>query len=159
MEKQEIQYVNAAGKFAGTVKQPGNGWLGETNSGTEFVRVPIIVDAGPEAGKEIVWRGYTSEKARQKTLETLNDVFGKGWTFASLFSGKVTWAGTKVSVTVKAEEYNGETRYKAQWLNQATKPQEVSGTTLDILDNALANIRGGSTPAPAKDLDGDDIPF
>lgn len=157
MEKQEIQYVNAAGKFAGTVKQPGNGWLGETNSGTEFVRVPILIDAGPEAGKEIVWRGYTSEKARQKTLETLNDVFGKGWTFAGLFTGKVTWAGTKVSVTVKAEEYNGETRYKAQWLNPATKPQEVSGNTVDTLDRALAALR--SPESVELDCDGEPMRF
>jgi hypothetical protein len=161
MEKQEIQYVNAEGKFLGTVKQPGNGWLGESNGGSEFVRVPIIVDAGPEAGKEIVWKGYTTEKARRRTLETLNDVFGTDWTFAGLITNKVQWAGTLVSVSVKAEEYNGETRYKAQWLNPAQKPVEAS--TVDSLDRALAAIRSGAVPAvvaaAAADVEGDEIPF
>lgn len=160
MEKQEIQYVNAEGKFLGTVKQPGNGWLGESNGGSEFVRVPIIVSDGPEAGKEIVWKGYLTERARKRTLETLNDVFGVGWTFAALFTGKVSWAGTQLSVSVKGEEYNGEMRYKAQWLNPVQKKVEAS--TVDSLDRALAAIRSGAVPAvvaAAADVEGDEIPF
>lgn len=166
MNKPEKQYVNAAGRFLAVVKAPGNGWLGETQSGKQFIRVPLLVtEEGPQKDREVVWQGYLTDAAEERTLKTLNDLFGPGWTFDALFAGKVTWAGTPVSVTVAEEEYNGEARYKAKWINPPTRKQEIEEDEVQGWDKKLAGIRG-SAPAPAaapamktKTEDGDDIPF
>lgn len=162
MNKPEKQYVNAAGRFLAVVKAPGNGWLGETNSGKQFIRVPLIVtEEGPQKDREVVWQGYLSEAAEERTMKTLNDLFGADWTFDGLFAGKATWAGTPVSVTVAEEEYNGEPRFKAKWINPPTRKQEIEQDEVADWDKTLAAIRG-TAPAPAmktKTEEGDDIPF
>ena len=166
MNKPEKQYVNAAGRFLAVVKAPGNGWLGESSTGKQFMRVPLIVtEEGPQKGREVVWLGYMNGDNSERTTKTLNDLFGPGWTFDALFAGKVTWAGTPVSVTVAEEEYNGEARYKAKWINPPTRKQEIEEDEVQGWDKKLAGIRG-SAPAPAAapamkttTEDGDDIPF
>ena len=72
----DTQYVDAEGRFVCTVKRPGNGWFDETKSGTPFIRIPCIVsEPGDQEGKEIVWRGYLSEKAKPRTVEALIKAF------------------------------------------------------------------------------------
>lgn len=163
MNKPEKQYVNAEGKYLAKVKTPGNGWLGETSSGTRFVRVPVVVtDEGPQQGREVVWYGYLSEAAEDRTVKTLNEIFGLGWTFDALFAGRVSWAGALVSVTVVAEQKDGKTYYNAKWLNPPIKKAEIEEEEVQRWDKKLAAIRG-TAPAPAamktKTEDGDDIPF
>lgn len=154
------QYITAAGRFAGKVKAPGNGWLGETDKGNRFVRVPVIVtDEGDQQNREGVWQGYLTDKAQERTLRTLDDVFGKEWTFDALHAGNVDWPGTHVKITVEEEEYNGEVRHKIRWLNPAVKKADVEQDEVTALNNILAAIRG-SAPAPATTADDkDDIPF
>lgn len=168
MEKQDKQYVNAEGKFLGTVKRPGNGWLGmEAKSGSEFVRVPVVIaDEGEQKGKEIVWKGYLTEKATERTLKTLDDIFGSGWTMQQLEDQAVpNWVGTEVRVTVQGEEYNGEMRFKIKWLNPVKAPAvAMEVDRIKALDAKLAEVRGGA-PAPVApvakthDAEGDEIPF
>lgn len=164
MEKQDRQYVNAEGKFLATVKRPGNGWLGmEAKSGSEFVRVPVVIaDEGDQKGKEIVWKGYLTEKATERTLKTLDDIFGTGWTMQQLEDQSVqNWVGTEVRVTVQGEEYNGETRFKIKWLNPIKAPAvAMEADRIKALDAKLAEIRGGApTPAAKPSTETDDIPF
>lgn len=164
MEKQDKQYVNAEGKFVGKVKRPGNGWIGMEASGSEFVRVPVLItDEGEQKGREIVWKGYLTEKATERTCRTLDDLFGTGWTMQQLEDQSVqNWVGTEVRVTVQGEEYNGEMRYKARWLNPMKAPAvAMEADRIKALDAKLAEIRGGS-PAPAvakPSTETDDIPF
>lgn len=161
MEKQDRQYVNAEGKFLATVKRPGNGWMGMEASGSEFVRVPLLIaDEGEQKGREIVWKGYLTEKARMRTLQTLDDLFGQNWTFETLAMGQVDWAGKEVRVTVAGEEYNGETRYKAKWLNpSAPAAAKVEPAAVGKLDAVLQDIRKGLAAAFAPAKGADDIPF
>lgn len=162
MEKQDKQYLNAAGKFTARVKAPGNGWMDRTDSGSEFVRIPVLVEEGEQAGREAVWRGYLTEKAKLRTLQTLDDIFGKEWNFEMLAAGKVPWAGTLVRITVEEEDYNGEPRYKIKWLNPAAKAAKVEQTAVGKLDAELRALRGGAPAAPAvktHDAEGDEIPF
>lgn len=159
MEKQDKQYLNAAGKFTARVKAPGNGWMDRTDSGSEFVRIPVLVEEGEQAGREAVWRGYLTEKARLRTLQSLDDIFGKEWNFEMLAAGKVPWAGTLVRITVEEEDYNGESRFKIKWLNPAAKAVELE---VSKLDEELKALRGGVAVAPVAkthDAEGDEIPF
>lgn len=161
MEKQDKQYVNAAGKFLATVKAPGNGWLGEEKTGSEFVRVPVVVsEEGDQKGREVVWKGYLTEKAKLRTIQVLDEIFGTEWNFDLLAAGKVAWAGTEVRIVTEEEEYNGEVRYKAKWLNPAAKAAKVEPKAVGKLDAMLADIRKGLTEvfAPAKGQE-DGIPF
>ena len=110
----ETQYVDAEGKFLCTVKRPGNGWLDETKTGTPFIRIPCIVsEPGDQEHKEIVWRGYLSEKAKPRTVETLIAAFDWDGNWDDL-----NFDGIQVLIVTEAEEYNGETRIKARWLNR-----------------------------------------
>lgn len=116
---EQTKYVTSAGQFIAKVKQPGNGWLGKTKKGTDFIRLPLLIDdpASDQHGREIVWQGWLSEKAVKRTCETLDDAFGKEWDIASLSSGKSPFLGQKCRITVEAEEYNGEATFKIKWLN------------------------------------------
>jgi hypothetical protein len=122
------RYVTAEGKYIAKVKQPGNGWLGKTKTGTDFIRLPLLIDdpASDQHGREIVWQGWLSEKAVKRTCDTLDDAFGKEWDIKSLDAGKSPFLGQKCRITVEAEEYNGEARLKIKWLN----PLEGAAETL-----------------------------
>lgn len=118
-ELAQDRYVTAEGKYIAKVKAPGNGWLGTTKTGTEFIRVPLLIDdqKSDQNGREIVWQGWLSEKAIKRTCDTLDECFGKDWDIKSLSTGKSPFLGQKCKITVEAEEYNGEQRFKIKWLN------------------------------------------
>lgn len=170
MEKPNKQYVSREGSFAAKVKKPGNGWLGFTASGKDFVRVPVVVtDPGDQQGAEAVWTGYLTESAVERTMKVLNDVFGLGWNMTALDAQTVDWEGRDCRVTVGAEEYNGETRYKIKWLNPATGTAvAMEEDRLKALEAKLREVRGGTAEKVIKavvvdevftDADGDEIPF
>ena len=101
MNKPEKQYVNAAGRFLAVVKAPGNGWLGETNSGKQFIRVPLIVtEEGPQKDREVVWQGWLSEAAIGRTTKALDEAFGREWDIRSLAEGRSCFVGKLCRITV-----------------------------------------------------------
>jgi hypothetical protein len=161
----ENRYVNESGRYLCKVKAPGNGWIGLSGSGSEFIRIPLLVtDAGSQEGREIVWRGYLTEAAARRTIQTLDDCFGKNWDIKSLASGAASFAGQMARITVDSEEYNGETRHKVKWLNPAemAPKNEVDATVIEALAERVAKIdRGDDVKAPTKPTPktSDDIPF
>lgn len=170
MNKPEKQYVNAEGRYLCKVKQPGNGWLGESSTGKEFIRIPLIVqDAGDQHGREIVWQGWLSEAAIGRTTKALDEAFGREWDIRSLAEGRSSFVGKLCRITVAAEDYNGETRFKIKWLNPAESSAPESGLSaekIDELARRFATIeRAGESvaapkPAAAKPVsEQDDIPF
>jgi len=163
-ENNEDKYVSKAGKYLCKVKRPGNGWLDETKSGTPFIRIPCIVTepALDQDGKEIVWRGYLSEKAKPRTVEALTKAFDWNGDWDDL-----NFEGIDVIIVAEEEEWNGETRVKAKWLNRlSNKAAEAKAAEIA----ARLKAEDGVTPAPAKqdkapakpadqELEDDDIPF
>ena len=125
---EQSKYVTSAGKFIAKVKHPGNGWLGKTKTGTDFIRLPLLIDdpASDQHGREIVWQGWLSEKAAARTAKALDEAFGREWDIASLSSGKSPFLNQRCKITVEAEEYNGEARFKIKWIN----PLEGAAETL-----------------------------
>lgn len=170
------KYIDAVGNFLCTVKRPPNGWLDETQGGTPFIRIPCIVtEECDQKGKEIVWRGYLSEKAKPRTVESLIRAFDWDGDWDDLDS----FAGIEVIIVTEEEEYNGETRIKAKWLNSLTNKAKQ-----EVADRLLARMKaedaGHSTSAPKtpskaesakakamsskatpkdEELEDDDIPF
>jgi hypothetical protein len=150
------RYVTAEGKYIAKVKAPGNGWLGTTKTGTDFIRVPLIID-DPESdqhGREIVWQGWLSEKAVKRTCDTLDAAFGKEWDIRSLDAGNSLFVGQKCRITVEVEEYNGEPRHKIKWLNPLeSKPRETEPLSSDRLATLNDRITAARTSSH------EEIPF
>ena len=138
-DKQQNRYVTAEGKYIAKVKAPGNGWLGKTKTGTDFIRLPLLIDdpASDQHGREIVWQGWLSEKAATRTAKTLDEAFGREWDIASLSSGKSPFLNQRCKITVEAEEYNGEASFQIKWLN----PLEGAVEPLDQSRIATLNER------------------
>jgi hypothetical protein len=137
------KYINSVGSFLCTVKRPPNGWLDETQGGTPFIRIPCIVtETNDEKGKEIVWRGYLSEKAKPRTVETLINAFDWDGDWDQLDS----FQGIDVIIVTDEEEYNGETRIKAKWLNSLTNKAKE-----EVAERLLARMKAedAGQPAPA----------
>jgi hypothetical protein len=136
------RYVTAEGKYIAKVKQPGNGWLGKTTNGTDFIRVPLLID-DPESdqhGREIVWQGWLTEKATNRTCKSLDAAFGREWDIRMLDAGKSPFLGQKCRITVEAEEYNGEMRHKIKWLNPL-ETEPLSTDRLATLNDRLQAAR------------------
>ena len=118
-DDKQNRYVSAPGKYTAKVKAPGNGWLGTTKTGTDFIRLPLLIeDEGDQHGREIVWQGWLSEKAAARTAKTLDEAFGREWDISTLGAGTAPWAGKLCRVTIEAEEgEDGKVRLKVKWLN------------------------------------------
>ena len=118
-DDKQNRYVSAPGKYTAKVKAPGNGWLGTTKTGTDFIRLPLLIeDDGDQNGREIVWQGWLSEKGAARTAKTLDEAFGREWDISTLGAGTAPWVGKLCRVTIEAEEgEDGKVRLKVKWLN------------------------------------------
>jgi hypothetical protein len=142
-DKQE-RYVSAPGKYTAKVKAPGNGWLGTTKTGTDFIRIPLLIDdpASDQHGREIVWQGWLTEKATKRTCETLDEAFGREWDIPSLDAGNSPFTGQKCRITVEAEEgEDGKVRLKVRWLNPASSSQPLPADRLTTLNERILAAR------------------
>lgn len=136
------RYVTAPGKYTAKVKQPGNGWLGTSKTGSDFIRIPLLIeDEGDQHGREIVWQGWLSEKAAERTAKTLDEAFGREWDIKSLDAGISPFVGQKCRITVEAEEYNGESRLKIKWLNPHSAPEPLEKDRLTTLNERILAAR------------------
>lgn len=139
------RYVTAPGKYTAKVKQPGNGWLGKTKTGTDFIRLPLLIeDEGDQNGREIVWQGWLSQKAAERTAKTLDEAFGREWDIKSLDAGISPFTGQKCRITVEAEEYNGESRLKIKWLNPHSAPEPLEKDRLTTLNERILAARAAT---------------
>ena len=149
-DKQE-RYVSAPGKYTATVKAPGNGWLGTSKTGTDFIRVPLLIETeGDQHGREIVWQGWLSEKAVKRTCDTLDEAFGREWDIPTLNAGKAPWVGKLCRVTIEAEEGDdGKVRQRVKWLNPiGSAPQPLPADRLATLNDRILAAR---TATPTDD--------
>lgn len=146
-EKQN-RYVSAPGKYTAKVKQPGNGWLGTTTKGTDFIRLPLLIDdpASDQHGREIVWQGWLTEKAAERTAKTLDEAFGREWDIPTLNAGKAPWVGKQCRITIEAEEgEDGKVRLKVKWLNPISAPQPLAADRLATLNDRIVAARATTT--------------
>jgi len=129
-----MEYVDAAGTFVARVKAPGNTWFGESGEkGTPFIRVPLIVEEGPQAGREIVWQGWLTEAAFDRTVETLAEAFDWDGDLEEMSQGYVPFVDLLCRIVVESEEWEGKTRYRVKWLNP------ISGGGGKALEEAKLN--------------------
>jgi len=161
------KYIDQAGKYICNVKEPGNGWLDQPEGKAPFIRIPCIVDMpeSPQHGHESVWYGYLTEKSRERTEETLKQVFGwdGNWDNEAGFDAFI---GRKVRLQCDESEWQGKTQIKARWLNSFTTKREKNREEFDkkrnmVLEQLKAEGKIPSTGRKEKvvDEDGSEIPF
>jgi hypothetical protein len=146
-DKQQNRYVSAPGKYTAKVKAPGNGWLGTSKTGSDFIRVPLLIDDpdSDQHGREIVWQGWLSEKAAERTAKTLDEAFGREWDIRSLDAGRAPFLGQKCRITVEAEEgEDGKVRLKVRWLNPASSSQPLPADRLTTLNERIFAARAAT---------------
>ena len=169
-------YINRIGIFRAKVKAPSNGWFGEAGErATPFIRIPLVVcDGSDQDGNEIVWRGWLTEKAEDNTLSTLAKAFPL-WDgdIAKLVSGESTPEGVEVQITTDSEEYNGQSRIVAKWMNpigggggKKIEPDNLKSLVARLSSKGKAIAKqvrvesGANVAAPAaSNLADDDLPY
>jgi len=139
--------IDQEGTYAGTVSEPVYGWLGESKTGTRFIRVPVtITTEGAQKGKTIDWYGYLSEKTQDRTIEALENCFGVNWNWEN-----INFAGKEVEVVVEQEEYNGKTSFKAKWLNNPYMDRTTGGKSPEEVEAEKAESKAKAAEI-AKEL-------
>jgi hypothetical protein len=163
------RYINKPGKYICTVKEPGNGWLDKNEkTGTGYIRIPCIVDMpeNDQHGCESVWYGYLTEKSRQRTEQTLKQVFGwdGDWEDESKLDAFI---GKKVRLQCDESEWQGVTKIKARWLNPLSTKSEKNKAeyqtkrkaVLEQLKKDYPNMNFAEPYSKTKDEDNEPIPF
>lgn len=145
----------APGKYRG---RPVAASLGMTSTGKE--QIGVTFELVEPAGERIGWYGFFTEKALDRTLQSLRYC---GWTGNDLtdFSGEALPAGfdQEVELDIQHEEYKDKIQVRVAWVNSgggmamkaaldktaAQSFAEKMKATINALDKAA-----GRTTAPAK---------
>lgn len=173
------KYIDKPGKYICTVKEPGNGWLDQPEGKAPFIRIPCIVDMPDNEmhGHESVWYGYLSEKSRERTEETLKQVFGwdGDWENEGVYeinkdgeliqTGFKAFIGRKVRLQCDESEWQGKQQVKARWLNPFTtksdkNKEEYRSKRKIVLEQLKKDYPMlGQKVEKTHDEDNDPIPF
>lgn len=137
-------YLNCAGTFEAVVTKPAGGWLQKSkDKGTPYICIPVEVTGDDvDSGKTIVWNGWLSDKAFERTIETLIQVFGFNGDLTGLHKGEITFEGMPCQVTTEVQEYNGKNYGKVKFLNKAGYVHETPRLAEDEATRLLASMSG-----------------
>lgn len=144
-------YLKTAGEFEAVVAKPQSGWLGQSKEkGTPYVHLQLIVTDDDEDGKTIPWYGYLSDKAIERTIETLVACFNFDGDLTSLYAEAQTFEGMKVNIVVEEESYEGKARFKVKWMNPAGYVHAAQSLAPETAKMLIAGL-GNKTKAAALD--------
>lgn len=96
--------------------------LGTTETGKDQIGVQFRLDEGPDEGELVSWYGYFTDKAVQRTLESLRHCGFVGYDL-NVFDGTPEATSRllprSVELDIEIEEYEGKSRPKVRWVNAA----------------------------------------
>ena len=143
------EYLNVAGKFKCVVEDPSGGFL--TTRGakeTPAIRVPLLVQDGPQEGKKLSWCGYLTDASVEFTIRALATALDFDGNLKALQEGDISFAGQVCQVVTEFEEGEGEKRLKAKYINAlgTGAPKIDEGKAASIIDSL-----GGKAKAIAKE--------
>jgi hypothetical protein len=153
--------------------------LGKASTGTEQIAVSLQITSGEMQGQTVVWYGYFTERATERTLESLRHL---GWTSDDITA--LDGLGEKeASIVIEHEpDQSGQPRVRVKWVNglgsgiamkERLAPNEAKALAARLKGAAIASRGGapaptnGRKPAPrqpapasyAQEVGDDDIPF
>ena len=137
METTENEYLEVAGKFTCVVVEPTGGYL--TTRGakeTPAIRLPLLVTEGPQEGKKITWFGYLTDASVEFTIRAMAEALGFDGDLAALQDGNTNLSGMNLQVVTEWEEWDGEKRLKAKYINSASRqaPKIDEASAASIID-------------------------
>lgn len=139
-----------------------SGEMGMTSTGKEQVCVVLEVNSPSQyAGEKLYWYGYFTDKAAERTLESLEYC---GWSSGRIGDLSGIDGSHEVQVVVEHEQdQNGNTRAKPRWINRANSSgikRELDKGGIASLEQRIKGIQlaRGAAPAPQRKVANDD-PF
>lgn len=152
--------------------------LSKSQTGTPCVFVQFEFVEKTDAGDQIrrlTWRSYFTEKAKEKTVETLIKIFkyqgDDGSDIANGIGSNVLNESQEYDLVIEKEEYNNELHDKIRWVNLpgsgGGKVEKLSKSEASVLLGGMS-LKGEflsqkqNMPAQALNPSGaadDDIPF
>ena len=136
---------------------------GFAQTGTPQVEVRFEVVDGEEKGAQIIWYGYLTDAAYERTIEALRHT---GWTGGPDSNDVCDHDGCGsqlCKIVVEEEDYNGKVRLRVRWVNGITKPREpLDDKSKDFFRQLKSKIkppRSKATPKPKQTALDDDYPF
>lgn len=146
------------GKFNCVVLAPVNGWFGESGqNSTPFLRIPLqVTDPGECQGETIDFVGWLSERAFEKTIARVSEVFDWDGDLELLANLLDTgpFVGKACSIVTEEEEYNGKKSVKIKWLNRAGPPPMEKSAAQSLAQRLNARSKAaasGQQPSQAPD--------
>jgi hypothetical protein len=88
--------------------------LGVSDNGKDYIAVKFSIEEGEEVGRQLTWRGFFTEKTRQRTIEALRYCGWEGTDFASLDG----LDRNLVQLDIDEDEYEGKKHWKVNWVNR-----------------------------------------
>jgi hypothetical protein len=162
------KYVTAPGRFRAYIEAPKTGgWLSETDNGSPFVRIPLVIadGEGDQGGREITWNGFlNTDKVIDRTTRMLVDALHvpDNW-FELLSSGNPFLEGKAVLITVEQASRandngtrslryakNGDPIYEVSWLNDPDKVRAVATLDQSKAASLIRKMRAVTTAVKAE---------
>lgn len=117
-----MTYLKTIGTFLCEILEPDGGWLGISNTGTEFIRLDLqVIEDADCTGELITWKGWLSDAAFKNSIGSLAKATGWDGNLATLVAGKSNLVGQHVQIVTEAETYQGKERIRIKWLNAPRK--------------------------------------
>ncbi len=131
--------LNRAGTFHCRVLASDN-WIGQEATGTMYVGLPLEVIEGNEEGCHITAKMWLSEKAFDRTIARLAEVFGWDGDLGALVRGEFSFEDLECSIETEMEPYTteaGQARQscKVKWVNSLGR----GGSGIKPADSAALN--------------------
>lgn len=123
-----------------------------SSKGTKSICVRFeILDAGNAEGVFINWHGYFSEKAWERTIESLRYMGFEGDDLTEMLLNKT------VQIVIENEEYEGKMHSRVRWVNSLGQRNIVVNNPMNERD--LREFAAAMSSRIAAINKQDDIPF
>lgn len=151
------------GTYKGKIKDYG--YTKSPKTGTVSVMVQFDIYEGDDLF-QLVWNGYLSEKAKEKTIKTLVEVLGfkgtNGEEIANGIGSGVLNEDQEYDLVIENEEYKGKFYPKIKWINLQGQSggkigklskAEVIQSGINITGDLLAMKQSMPKKAPDDDIE------
>lgn len=109
------------GRHPCIVTQPSNGWFREAGKdNAPYIAIPLQITEGPSKGYIDTYRAWITDKAYERTMKNLKEVFAWNGDLEELAQQVDTgpFVGKRCSIVVEEEpDQNGNPRLAIRWLN------------------------------------------
>jgi hypothetical protein len=140
--------ISKPGRYAVTVSKAE---VGESATGTPYVYLGFDTEAGEHIGAWV----YFSDKAFERSLQTLEDALDFDGDFACVDQ----MIGRPCSIVVEEHDYQGKTALRVRWINSPSKPPVPPPPGLAEKLSAVAGKLRHKQPAKAVAQTTEDVPF